>query len=488
MSVGVLLAVGGVLDAPLMRALHPHRAIVSVQRRCGDATELLAAAAAGLGAIAVLDTTPGDADASTVRSLRSSGIRVLLLAHPDDVSRISTLGADAVLRIDDDPTIIAKRIADLATVPLSQGMPDGGASPPQAPTICGDDGARDGASRNVGTVGNDDASRRVPPRPRNPRGRAEAGAEARVGGTEGEGPDAAALAGPPPPPPPRTRRERRHASPAPTPAPLAGGGVVALWGPPGSHGRSTVAVALAQAFGTCGPTLLIDADVVAPSLAIRLAILDDVSGLATLSRRANQGRLDHTALTSATVSSHSFDVITGLGSATRWRELSPAAVAPILETARRHYTYVVLDLDSVPWPEDTDGTFGHQPGQARSELLKAADLRLHIASTDTDSIHRLMIHVEEHPLEHRDLLVVTRVRASATGSRPRAAILEALARFSHASSVILIPEDRRSVDAALLAGSPLTLHQPASPASRALWDLAYDLVGQTASRRERAQR
>lgn len=391
MSAGVLLAVVGPLEPALVRQLAAHRSAVAVQRRCSDLAELLAAANAGVGSIAVIDAASGLVDAEMVRQLHGAKVRVLLLSHPDDVERTGALGADQVLAADLPPAQIAAQIAELAaTKPLP-------VPPATAPLIA--------------------------------------------------------------------------TAPAKT-------SVIALSGPPGSTGRSTLAAALGAALATLGPTLLIDADMAAPSLDVRLSVLDDVSGLATCARRANQGRLDLAVLQGATQRVGDIDLLTGIGSAARWQEVLPATIPTIIRTAKEHYHYVVIDTESVPWPEaDGYDQFRAHPGMVRTEVLHSADTVLHVARADADGIRRLLTYLHDSELHARDHLVVTQVSSQNSGPGGQATVLEVLARFSAAKRATLIRDDRRACAAALLTGAPLTLTAPRSPASQDIWQLAAQLTG-----------
>ncbi|MGZ4444610.1 MAG: AAA family ATPase, partial [Nocardioidaceae bacterium] len=73
----------------------------------------------------------------------------------------------------------------------------------------------------------------------------------------------------------------------------AAGRLVAVWGPAGAPGRTTVAVGLATELAALGrPTLLLDADPYAGAVGQHLGVLDEVSGLLAAARSANAGALD----------------------------------------------------------------------------------------------------------------------------------------------------------------------------------------------------
>ncbi|WP_255218714.1 P-loop NTPase, partial [Microbacterium paraoxydans] len=80
--------------------------------------------------------------------------------------------------------------------------------------------------------------------------------------------------------------------------PRAASRLTAIRGSHGAPGRSTIAVQLAVELARRGRrTALIDADTVAPSLALLLGMDDDAPGLAAACRRAEAGALDPAELT-----------------------------------------------------------------------------------------------------------------------------------------------------------------------------------------------
>ena len=75
---------------------------------------------------------------------------------------------------------------------------------------------------------------------------------------------------------------------------------MAVWGPTGAPGRTTVAVTVAAELAASGvATLLADADVYGGVVAQVLGFLDEAPGLAAAARLANNGQLDVAALAGA---------------------------------------------------------------------------------------------------------------------------------------------------------------------------------------------
>lgn len=123
------------------------------------------------------------------------------------------------------------------------------------------------------------------------------------------------------------RRPGRGGALSAAPAPGTPHRVITVRGPHGAPGRSTVAVQLAVELARAGRgTALVDADTVAPSLALLLGLSDDAPGIAAACRRAELGGLDHAELTrlanTVETSAGAIDVLSGINRPSRWPELS----------------------------------------------------------------------------------------------------------------------------------------------------------------------
>jgi MinD-like ATPase involved in chromosome partitioning or flagellar assembly len=136
------------------------------------------------------------------------------------------------------------------------------------------------------------------------------------------------------------------------------GQVSACWGPVGSHGRTTFAIGFAEALGKRGArVLLIDADTVAPSVALTLGIDEDVSGIVVAARYAEANALDSRSLANCVRAiAPNFWVMTGLSDSSRWPEVRGGAMEKIVDRAREYFDHVVIDLGS--GLDELDGDMG----------------------------------------------------------------------------------------------------------------------------------
>ena len=77
---------------------------------------------------------------------------------------------------------------------------------------------------------------------------------------------------------------------------------------------------------------------------------------------------------------------------------------------------------------------------------------------------------------------MNRVRASAAGPRPEAAVHDALARYAGVLGVLTLPEDRAAADGALLGGRTLRECAPGSALRKRLLVVADRLAAAVPAR------
>jgi MinD-like ATPase involved in chromosome partitioning or flagellar assembly len=264
------------------------------------------------------------------------------------------------------------------------------------------------------------------------------------------------------------------------------GEVLAVWGPAGAPGRTTVAVGLASELAELGqPTLLVDADVYGGAVGQHLAMLDDVSGLLAAARNAKAGELDRSALAAHCRTVGRTRVLTGLPRPDRWPELSPPAISAVLASARALCGYVVVDCGfSLESDEDLMfDTAAPRRNGATLCVLEQADRVLTVGSADPVGLSRLargVVDLTAAVPGCRPTVVVNRMRASLGWSAAEATAM--IERFTGRSPGVVLPEDRAACDRALVHGKTLAEAAPASPLRTSLRDLAADLAGVTPAR------
>jgi len=127
--------------------------------------------------------------------------------------------------------------------------------------------------------------------------------------------------------------------------PAESGRVIAVWGPAGAPGRTTTASVLAHCLSEHSRTVILDADTSAPSLALHLGLADDPSGIIVACRHAETGELSSRSLAvSLSGVSERLFALTGLAHSRRSAEIRPAALARVVDSLRREFPYVVIDV------------------------------------------------------------------------------------------------------------------------------------------------
>ncbi len=260
-------------------------------------------------------------------------------------------------------------------------------------------------------------------------------------------------------------------------AEVRSGAVLAVWGPIGSPGRTTVAVALAAQLAAAHEVVLIDADTWGASIGQALAVVDEAPGVVAAARAAEQGTLDRPTLARLAPRAPSgFRLLTGLPRADRWPEVRAAAFAGVLEVARTIADVVVVD---VGFALEDDEELSYDTSAPRRNgvtltALEECDVLLAVGAADPVGLQRLVRGVQEIAARPapEPLVVVNKVRDTAVGAKPERTITDALARFSGLADLHFLPWDPQTTDAALLAGHPADSPRGKAPLPAALSALA----------------
>lgn len=274
----------------------------------------------------------------------------------------------------------------------------------------------------------------------------------------------------------------------------APGRLVAVWGPTGAPGRTTVAVTTATELASRGhDTLLVDADGYGGAVAQHLGVLDEVSGLLGAVRLANGGRLDAPGLAAtAREVRHHLRVLTGLPRADRWVEVRPAAFDLLLATARSLCGYTVLDLGfGLEQDPQSYGSSVPQRNHMTVGALDVADEVVVVGSADPVGLARLargLVELRGTVPTATTRVVVNRVRPSLGWTEQEVrAMVEG---FVTPASMHFLPDEPAVVDRALMGGRPVQ-DSGDSGLARAVAGLADAVAGhppRSSGRRARLRR
>jgi MinD-like ATPase involved in chromosome partitioning or flagellar assembly len=294
-------------------------------------------------------------------------------------------------------------------------------------------------------------------------------------------------------PPPRAGEEPAAPDGEPWNDPTGAGTVIAVWGPTGGPGRSTVAVNLAAELAALGTTtLLVDADVYGGAVAQLLGLLDESPGVAAACRLANNGTLDLLALAELALDVRpGLRVVTGISRADRWPELRPSALEVVLDLCRRVAVVTVVDCGFCLERDEELSFDGSAPRRNGATLtaLSSADTVLAVAAADPVGLQRFvrgLAELGDVVPEASIRTVVNRTRDGVVGGGSAAReIAAALDRYAGVARPRFLPEDGTACDAAVAAGRTLAEIAPTSKLRVAIQELAAELTGRdkSASRR-----
>lgn len=300
-------------------------------------------------------------------------------------------------------------------------------------------------------------------------------------------PDAVVASEEEPSPPTAVRGEPAE---PPAPAPEAGepGTVVAVWGPVGSPGRSTVASALGATLAARGRrTVLVDADPWGGTLAQRLGVLDEVSGLLAAARLAQAGVLEERLPTVLRRLDQRLEILTGLPRADRWPEVRDGVVEDVLGLARAR-GHVVVDT-GFALERDPASDLAGRPGRNAATLaaLAAADELVVVGTADPIGVSRLargLVDLAEETGGRPVHLAVNRMRGSLGWSERDVA--QMVRGFADVASTTFLPDDRATTDRALVAGRSV-VEVGDGPLLGAVAELAERVLGEAAGRQAPAR-
>jgi len=413
---------------------------IRVVRRCVDVVDLLAVAGAGQATAVLVDAGLRRFDAAAVDRLAAAGIAVVGIVsdgHGEDAERLAAVGVGHLAPQDATVAVIAEVLR-----------------------MAADDRGRPSVSRAFADPTSTTGDLTAHGQP----ARADGG-----GAADTPGPD--------------------------TPGPDADGSVVAVWGPAGAPGRTTVAIALADELARLGQrALLVDADVYGGVIASALGLLDESAGFAAACRQAQSRRLDAASLAALCWQlAPRLRVLTGISRADRWPELRATAVAAVLGSARRLADFTIVDLGFCLETDEelSFDTMAPRRNGATLAILDEAELVIAVGSADAVGIQRLvrgLAELREAGVAGPVRIVLNRVRR---GSAPGDVAVEldaALARFAGQPSAAQLPFDIEALDAALATGRTLSEAAPGSALRRALIGLAASVAGVAVPDRRRRRR
>lgn len=269
-------------------------------------------------------------------------------------------------------------------------------------------------------------------------------------------------------------------------AEFGSGRLVAVWGPTGAPGRTSLALNLAAEMALLGKaTLVADVDTYGGAVAQLLGLLDEAPGLAAATRSANNGQLDLPGLARhARQVSSRLRVLTGISRTDRWPEIRPAALEVVWSLARGLAEITVADCGFCLERDEelSFDTSAPRRNGATLATLEQADIVVAVGSADPVGLQRLVRGLSELTtvVPGADVrVVVNRLRASVVGPAPQRQIRDALRRYAGVRRVGFVPDDPGAFDQAVAAGRLLPEAAPSAAARQAIAEIAAELAGVT---------
>lgn len=286
----------------------------------------------------------------------------------------------------------------------------------------------------------------------------------------------------------RATGEEEPALEDPTSAPGSGadegsrrGPLIAVWGPVGAPGRSTVAVNLAHELSRSDRgTVLVDADTQGPCLSQLLGVLDEAPGLVAACRAASRDTLDSETLDRLLPTVlPGLRLLGGIGVPSRWTELRESSLDGVWDALAARGEVLVVDV-GFGLEDDEEQAFDSlapRRNAATITALRRADLVVAVAGADPVGLTRLLRDADRlrelgAPAPH---VVVNRLGPPAPSDRVR----ELVTGRMEVASLQTLPDDPATCRRAVWDGTVLAEAGPRSALRRAVREWA-DRIGDAA--------
>lgn len=264
-------------------------------------------------------------------------------------------------------------------------------------------------------------------------------------------------------------------------AEVPSGKVVAIWGPKGSPGRTTIAIELAAVVAQAEPrTLLVDADLYGGDAAQLLGVVEELPGIVSICRMGARGELRGQEWIGLLRRVPSGPVLLpGLLRAELWGHVSEFGWTQVLDAARRCFKTTVLDvgfcLEAAPPMQEAPG---------RNEVaiagVESADRVVAVMRADPIGIRSFFWSFADHRElldEERTAVIVNRVRPG-----EEAEVARYVRQHLGRPPLAFVPDRPDHVLNAIWQGRPVATSAPSSPVSEVMREVAAGLGAEVAPR------
>lgn len=177
---------------------------------------------------------------------------------------------------------------------------------------------------------------------------------------------------------------------------------MAVWGPPGSPGRTTTTLMLGRMLAANGSSVcLIDADTTAPSLLQVCGIAEHASSLVVACRFAERDSLDPARLAqTVAVIERELCALGGVGHPDQWADVRAPALASVIDVCRASFDLTLIDVGSSIDEVNAGELLSMPRFEAATAAVAAADAWVAVAEASSLGLTRLLNH---RPDLQRDL-------------------------------------------------------------------------------------
>lgn len=258
--------------------------------------------------------------------------------------------------------------------------------------------------------------------------------------------------------------------------------LIAVWGPKGAPGRTTIAIELAASLAMSEPlTLLADVDLYGGDIAQMLGVVEELPTIVPLSRRAARGEMrDVSSFASLRRAGTSGPILLpGLLRAELWTEVSPFGWQELIRGIRSAFRYAVFDVGFSVEPCTDGGLTGGRNELSRTTVTEA-DVVIAVVRADPVGIRSFLWAADAADdllTEDRLLVVANRVRP---GEEREVGTL--IRRHLGRYPVAFVPDRPDHVSRALWRGEPVSTCEPASPVAEQARRLCAVLGGRVRPR------
>ncbi len=255
---------------------------------------------------------------------------------------------------------------------------------------------------------------------------------------------------------------------------------IAVWGSAGS-GKTFLAINVAFELARLNKrVLLVDLDMVRPSISSWLGLTEAGPGIVAVLRLAKAGRLSIEELqrlcAELKFAGSQLDVLPGLSSPNRWSEVSGEILDTLWDLVCEQYDYVVFDLNDALDSYQDLASIEKSRAETTTWAINRADIALATFVADPVGVNRFLFDRQKAEFEYWP--IANRVSPKAQGSSIKKKLSETLELLLGRPVRSILPADSGACESSIANARPLMLESPSSKLTVAIRSLACEIADQ----------